>query len=76
MVSLDDLVEAEKEPRICQVCDWLETLPVEVRESFDKHVERGTATAPLHRACRKLDPPVPVAYQQFRRHIVGSCQLR
>lgn len=74
MVSLDDLVKAEQEAPPCTVCVWYDGLPVEVQASFDKHVEIGTPIAPFHRACLKLDPPVPVGYQQFRKHVAGLCR--
>jgi hypothetical protein len=75
MVSLDDLVEAEKKgPAQCRVCLWLEQLPPNVQESFARHLDAGTKVAPLWRACQQLDPPVPVGYIMFSKHVNGSCR--
>lgn len=72
MVSLDDLVEKEVAKQPCSVCEWVATLPVDVQESLNRHIAQGTKMAPLHRACLKLDPPVPVGYMMFSKH-VNSC---
>lgn len=74
MVSLDDLVEAEIPKPPCRTGLWVASLPEDVRESLQRHIEKGTRVAPLHRACEKLDPPVPVGYMMFNRHVRGLCQ--
>lgn len=54
--------------RKCRVCDWLQDISEEDRESFVSWVISGRPLAALLRASKRQDPPVPVERDAFERH--------
>ena len=61
--------EAHKgKARKCRACDWLLEIPESDRESFVSWVNSGRPLAPLLRAAKRQDPPIPVQRDAFERH--------
>jgi hypothetical protein len=60
--------EVEAKSRKCLVCDWLNELPQNDQESFTAWANSGRPLAPLFRAAKKQEPPIPVERSAFERH--------
>lgn len=73
-MSLSEALKEEEVRQGCQVCKWLAELPTEDQECFARWLDQGRPLAPLLRASKKQNPPIPVERYSFERHCRGDCQ--
>lgn len=70
MSALDDEIAKELVPnKVCGVCKWYDKLPEDIQASFQQLLTNRIDLSKIHRACTRIDPPLPLAYQALTRHV-------